>query len=302
MGHARDMVRIEGGTFEMGSTNFYPDEGPVHERTVQPYWVDRFPVTNDEYARFVADTGYVTVAERPLDPADFPGLDPSDLAPGSMVFTPTAGPVGLRDWRAWWRWQPGANWRQPFGPGSTVEGQARHPVVHVALEDATAYATWAGARLLTEAEHEYAALGGASGSPFAWGEEPYPGGVAQANTWLGDFPYRNLGVGGTAPVGSYPANGYDLYDMIGNVWEWTSDRYHPRHIVPALGAADAGDRENLLTQPTAESPAAVHHVLKGGSFLCSPQYCLRFRPAARSPQTPDTSMSHIGFRCARDAA
>jgi sulfatase modifying factor 1 len=297
-----DMVHLDGGTFLMGSEEFYPDERPVHSRDVGPFWIDRYEVTNAAYARFVEATGYVTVAERELDPKDFPGADPADLVPGAMVFTPTDGPVDLRNWRNWWRWQPGAYWRNPFGPGSSVADRQDHPVIHVAFEDATAYATWAGLRLPTEAEHEYAARGGADGERFAWGDEPYPGGVAQANTWLGHFPYDNKGVGDAAPVGSYPANGYGLFDMIGNVWEWTTDYYTPRHLRLSDNPVDPGKRTNLLATASAQEGFAIpRRVLKGGSQLCSPEYCLRFRPAARSPQAEDTGMSHIGFRCAKDA-
>ena len=297
------MVLIEGGTFRMGSEEFYPDERPVHERTVEPFRIDRYEVTNEMFSVFVDATGYVTVAERELDAAGFPGADPADLVPGSMVFTPTAGPVDLGDWRKWWRWQPGAFWRRPFGPGSSIDDRMQHPVVHVAFEDATAYAAWAGSRLPTEAEHEFAARGGADGERFAWGGDPYPGGVPQANSWLGRFPYDNQGVGGTAEVGSYPANGYGLFDMIGNVWEWTSDYYTPRHVRLSDRPVDPEKRRNLLARASADEafPATARRVLKGGSFLCSPEYCLRFRPAARSPQSEDTGMSHIGFRCARDA-
>lgn len=297
------MVLIEGGTFRMGSEDFYPDERPVHERTVEPFRIDRYEVTNEMFSVFVDATGYVTVAERELDAAGFPGADPADLVPGSMVFTPTAGPVDLGDWRKWWRWQPGAFWRRPFGPGSSIDDRMQHPVVHVAFEDATAYAAWAGSRLPTEAEHEFAARGGADGERFAWGADPYPGGVPQANSWLGRFPYDNQGVGGTAEVGSYPANGYGLFDMIGNVWEWTSDYYTPRHVRLSDRPVDPQKRRNLLARASADEafPATARRVLKGGSFLCSPEYCLRFRPAARSPQSEDTGMSHIGFRCARDA-
>ncbi|GLI27889.1 hypothetical protein ARHIZOSPH14_21310 [Agromyces rhizosphaerae] len=299
----RDMVRIPGGTFRMGSTEFYPDEQPVHERAVATFEIDRYEVTNAQYAEFVDATGYVTVAERPLDPAEFPGVDPAELVPGAMVFTPTPGPVDLRDWRNWWRWEPGASWRHPSGPDSGIDDLAQHPVVHVAFEDATAYAEWAGVRLPTEAEHEYAARGGLDGARFAWGDEPYPGGEALANSWLGRFPYDNRGVGGTAPVGSYPANGYGLYDMTGNVWEWTSDYYTPRHVQLSDTPVDPGRRTNLLASASAQDgfPNMPRRVLKGGSHLCSPDYCLRFRPAARSPQAEDTGQSHIGFRCARDA-
>ncbi|MFE4951327.1 formylglycine-generating enzyme family protein [Leifsonia sp. NPDC056665] len=297
------MVRIDGGTFRMGSDEFYPDEQPVHERTVDSYLIDRYAVTNADFARFVDATGYVTVAERPMDPADYPGVAAEDLVPGAMVFTATAGPVDLRDWRQWWRWEPGAHWRRPEGVDSGIEDRMDHPVVQVAFEDASAYAAWAGKRLPTEAEHEFAARGGVDGARFAWGEEAYPGGEAQANSWIGSFPYDNRGRFGatTAPVGSYPANGYGLYDIIGNTWERTSDYYAPRHVVPGEEAVDAGARVNLLASASAEPGSRIpRRVLKGGSYLCSPDYCLRFRPAARSPQADDTATTHIGFRCAAD--
>ncbi|WP_205791795.1 formylglycine-generating enzyme family protein [Microbacterium sulfonylureivorans] len=296
------MVLIAGGDFRMGSDEFYADEAPVHLRSVPSFRIDRFEVTNEDYARFVDETGYVTVAERALDPADFPGADPVDLVPGSMVFTPTAGPVDLRDWRSWWRWQPGAYWRQPLGPESSIVERMRHPVVHIAFEDAATYAEWAGKRLPTEAEHEYAARGGLDGARFAWGSEPYPDGRPLANSWLGRFPFENKGVGDAAPVGSYPPNGFGLYDMTGNVWEWTSDFYTPRHLRLTDRPVDPGRRQNLLATASAEDGSTTpRRVLKGGSHLCSPDYCLRFRPAARSPQAEDTGMSHIGFRCAVDA-
>lgn len=298
-----DQVLLPGGTFTMGSDEFYPDEQPVHEREVAPFRIDRYAVTNAQYAAFVDDTGYITVAERELDPANFEGADPADLVPGAMVFTPTRGPVDLRDWRNWWRWQPGAYWRRPFGPESSIDERLRHPVVHIAFEDAQAYADWAGLRLPTEAEHEYAARGGLEGKRFAWGDEPYPGGVAQANSWLGHFPYDNQGVGDAAPVGSYAPNGYGLYDMTGNVWEWTTDYYTPRHLRLSDKPVDAGKRANLLAAASAQDgfPSIPRRVLKGGSHLCSPDYCLRFRPAARSPQAEDTGMSHIGFRLVGEA-
>jgi formylglycine-generating enzyme required for sulfatase activity len=299
----RHMVFISGGSFLMGSDEFYPDERPVHDRKVEPFWIDRYEVTNNQYAEFVDATGYVTVAERELDPAAFPGADPNLLVPGALVFTPSAVPVNLNDWRNWWTWTPGAYWRQPFGPESSIADRMDHPVVHVAFEDAVAYAEWAGLRLPTEAEHEYAARGGVEGARFAWGDEIYPNGRAQANSWLGRFPYDNQGVGGTASVGSYAANGFGLFDMIGNVWEWTTDFYTPRHLRLSDKPVDAGKRENLLAMASAQPGVSsiARRVLKGGSHLCSPDYCLRFRPAARSPQAEDTGMSHIGFRCVRDA-
>jgi formylglycine-generating enzyme required for sulfatase activity len=215
-----------------------------------------------------------------------------------MVFTPTPGPVDLREWRLWWRWQPGAHWRMPEGPGSSIDGRMLHPVVQVSFEDAMTYATWAGKRLPTEAEWEWAARGGKVGARFAWGDEENPGGRVMVNRWHGAFPYRNTGAAGwagTSPTGAFPANGYGLVDVTGNTWEWTSDFYSPRHHLPDVLAVDDGGRENLL--PDTGGPAM--RVLKGGSHLCSPDYCLRYRPAARSPQSEDTAMSHIGFRCAR---
>ena len=297
------MVRITGGTFLMGSDEFYPDERPVHERTVADFEIDRFEVTNEDFAAFVDATGYVTVAERPIDPATVPGADPADLVPGALVFTPTAGPVDLNDWRQWWRWEPGAYWRAPEGPGSSIDERMRHPVVQVSFEDASAYAQWAGKRLPTEAEHEFAARGGVDGARFAWGEDAYPGGVPQANSWIGSFPYDNRGAHGpgTAPIGSFDPNGYGLFDMIGNVWEWTSDFYTQRHVRLTDNPVDAGKRANLLATASAEPGSRTpRRVLKGGSYLCSPDYCLRFRPAARSPQADDTATTHIGFRCVRD--
>ncbi|WP_188241636.1 MULTISPECIES: formylglycine-generating enzyme family protein [Microbacterium] len=295
------MVLLPGGSFTMGSDDFYPDERPAHEASVDPFWIDTHQVTNAAFSEFVADTGYLTVAERGLDPADFPDVDLDDLAPGSMVFTPATGPVDLRDWRQWWRWQPGAQWRHPEGPDSSIDGRMSHPVVQVAFEDAAAYAAWRGKRLPTEAEFEYAARGGTA-TAFAWGDEAYPGGVAQANSWLGRFPYDVQGDhgGSTAPVGSYPANGFGLFDAIGNVWEWTTDYYLPRHRFPTTAALYREHRPELLAAASAEPGSRMpRRVLKGGSYLCSPDYCLRFRPAARSPQADDSAATHIGFRCAR---
>ena len=226
-----DLVELPGGTFRMGSTSFYPEEAPVHTATVAAFAVEKHPVTNAQFAEFVADTGYVTVAEQPLDPALYPGVAPQDLLPGALVFRPASGPVDLRDWRQWWDWSPGANWRQPFGPGSGAGDRPDHPVVQVAYPDAAAYARWAGRRLPTEAEWEYAARGGAT-TTYPWGDDSAPGGRLMANTWQGRFPYRNdgaLGWAGTSPVGTFPPNGFGLVDMIGNVWEWTTTQYSPQH-------------------------------------------------------------------------
>jgi formylglycine-generating enzyme required for sulfatase activity len=298
-----EMRRIAGGTFLMGADEFYADERPRHQRTVEAFEIDVTQVTNRDFAEFVEATGYVTVAERPLDPADFPGADPADLVPGALVFHMTPGPVDLRNWREWWEWAPGAHWRQPQGEGSTIVGLDEHPVVSVSYEDATTYAAWAGKRLPSEAEWEFAARGGTDGTVYAWGDEPTPRGQLMANTWQGRFPYLNTGANGwvgTAPVGTFPANEFGLVDMIGNVWEWTTDIYTYGHVVPGRDALapTRGDRINLLGAAPVDE--VERRVLKGGSHLCAPEYCLRYRPAARSPQTDDSATTHIGFRCARD--
>ena len=299
-----DMVWIPGGPFSMGSDVHYPEEAPVHTVSVDGFWMSPTSVTNQQFAAFVEATGYVTVAERPLDPGDYPGAPPENLAPGSMVFTMTPGPVDLRHISLWWTWTPGASWRHPEGPSSGIERRLDHPVVHVAYEDAAAYAAWAGAVLPTEAEWELAARGGLAGKQFTWGDDARPNGEYLANFWQGDFPWRNSradGFAGTAPVGSFPANGYGLHDMAGNVWEWTDDWYSDRH-------PDDADKPCCVPRnprgPTIEAsydpdqPQFVigRKVVKGGSFLCADNYCQRYRPAARRPQMIDTGMSHIGFR------
>jgi formylglycine-generating enzyme required for sulfatase activity len=280
----------------MGSTAFYPEETPVHLATVPAFAVERHPVTNSQYADFVSETGYVTVAERPLDPALYPTVAPADLAPGALVFRPTKGPADLSDWRLWWDWAPDASWRQPFGPGSTIDDRLDHPVVQVSYVDAAAYAQWAGRRLPTEAEWEYAARGGAS-TTYAWGDEVAPDGNLMANTWQGRFPYRNdgaMGWVGTSPVGTFPPNGFGLVDMIGNVWEWTSTPYAARHRAGSTSAKGC-------CTPSREPDPSVNQTLKGGSHLCAPEYCHRYRPAARSSQSQDSATTHIGFRCVADA-
>ena len=296
--------RIPAGTFLMGSDQHYPEETPVHRVAVGGFSMRATTVTNGEYAEFVAATGYQTVAERPLDPADYPGAPVENLVPGSLVFTMTPGPVDLRHISQWWTWTPGACWLRPEGPGSTIDARLDHPVVHVAFEDAEAYARWAGQDLPTEAEWEYAARGGLDGTAFVWGDDAVPEGEYLANFWQGDFPWRNSeadGFGGTAPVKSFPANGYGLFEMTGNVWEWTADWYADGH------PADADKPCCVPTDPRGPDMAASHdpaqpqfaiprRVIKGGSFLCADNYCQRYRPAARRPQMIDTGMSHVGFR------
>jgi formylglycine-generating enzyme required for sulfatase activity len=296
------------GTFAMGSEDFYPEEGPVHAVELDGFWIDEHPVTVAEFRRFVKATGHVTCAERRPDPEMYPDADPALLVPGSLVFHMTKGPVDLRDVRNWWAWTPGAFWRRPEGRESNVGGRELHPVVHVGVEDAEAYASWAGKRLPTEAEWEYAARGGLEGAAFPWGNEFVPRGRMMANTWQGEFPWQNLLLDGhetTSPVKRFPANGYGLYDVVGNVWEWTADYFtpsHPRDAVkpccvprnPRTRAPDPAD------EPAQPSPQIPRRVIKGGSHLCAPNYCLRYRPAARQAEAVDTSTSHIGFRCALD--
>lgn len=285
-----DLVWIPGRTFAMGSDRHYPEEAPVHDVTVEGFWIQRHAVRNREFERFVRATGHVTVAERAADPADYPGALPGLLTPSSTVFVQPAHRVDLRDPYQWWVYVPGADWRHPQGPGSSIKRKPDHPVVHLAWADAQAYAGWAGRQIPTEAEWELAARGGLAGAEFAWGDELTPGGAWQANTWQGEFPFENTaedGYVGTAPVGRYPANGYGLYDMIGNVWEWTSDWYGPHTATPqSCGCA-----------PQPAGRGIPRKVIKGGSHLCAPNYCRRYRPAARMAQPIDTSTSHLGLRC-----
>lgn len=294
----------------MGAPVVYPEESPTRRVMVDPFLIDRTPVTNAEFARFVEQTGFVTEAERAPDPRDYPGMDPALAQPGSLVFDMTDGPVDMSNPGNWWNFVFGADWRHPLGPGSSLEGLADHPVVQVCWHDAAAYAAWAGKRLPTEAEWEFAARGGIDGAHFAWGDELAPGGAMLANYWQGNFPYENIELDGfirTSPVGYYPANGYGLHDMIGNVWEWTGDwwsTHGPRKepgspcciIKNPRGGSEADSRD-----PHFPLSRFGRKTLKGGSHLCAENYCQRYRPAARHPETVETATSHIGFRCARSA-
>lgn len=299
-----DMVQLPGGSFLMGSNDHYPEERPARKVRVGAFAIDRHAVTNRQFARFVEATGHLTLAERPVDPADYPGADPALLLPASVVFVPPAARVDLGNLHNWWHYVPGADWRHPRGPDSSLDGLADHPVVQVGYEDALAYAHWAGKDLPTEAEWEYAAWGGREGSEFAWGDELVPDGRYMANTWQGEFPWDNQVLDGyawTAPVGSFPPNGYGLYDMIGNVWEWTSDWYQTHDRLPGKACCTlenprGGSREDSV-DARAAGPRIPRRVMKGGSHVCAPNYCRRYRPAARMAQPIDTATCHVGFRC-----
>jgi formylglycine-generating enzyme required for sulfatase activity len=307
---AGGMLRIPGGTFRMGSDRHYPEEAPAHRVTVDEFLIDRTPVTNRQFREFVRSTGHVTVAEITPDPKDYPGMLPHMAYAGSLMFLPPDYPVDLRDFSQWWTFAKGAQWRHPYGPGSNIRGLDDHPVVHVAFDDALAYAQWAGKDLPTEAEWEFAARGGLDDAEFAWGDEFTPGGRHMANTWQGEFPRQNANADGferTSPVGAFPPNGYGLYDMIGNVWEWTADWYSPRHHADAAKACcipenPRGGREDGSYDPRTSNVKIPRKVIKGGSHLCAPNYCRRYRPAARHAEPVDTSTSHLGFRCVRRGA
>jgi sulfatase modifying factor 1 len=307
------MRQIPGGTFTMGSALWYPEEAPPRQVSLDSFWIDETPVTNRDFARFVAATGHVTTAEIAPDPSDYPGMLPELARPGSLVFNKTEGPVPLDQFNHWWTFTFGADWRHPYGPDRDLDvlDLWDHPVVHVSWHDAAAFAKWAGKSLPTEAEHEYAARGGLDGKQFAWGDDLAPDGQMMANYWQGLFPFANTREDGwdrTSPVRSYPTNGYGLFDMIGNVWEWTSDWWVDQ---PALlhrkSAPDAcctvgnpkGGRLRDSFDPSQPRIRIGRKVLKGGSHLCAANYCQRYRPAARHPEMIDTSTSHIGFRCVK---
>ena len=304
------MIWIPDGTFRMGSDKHYPEEAPAHRVTVDGFWMDRYPVTNRQFRKFVKATGHVTVAEIVPDPKDYPGMLPHMVYAGSLMFLPPNHPVDLRDFSQWWTFAKGAQWRHPYGPGSNIRGLDDHPVVHVAFSDAVAYAKWAGKDLPTEAEWEFAARGGLDGAEFAWGDEFTPHDRHMANTWQGEFPRQNVNADGferTSPVTAFPPNGYGLNDMIGNVWEWTADWYSPKHQADAPKACcipenPRGGREDGSYDPRTTNVKIPQKVIKGGSHLCAPNYCRRYRPAARHAEPVDTSTSHLGFRCIRRGA
>ncbi|MFG0328089.1 MAG: formylglycine-generating enzyme family protein [Phycisphaerales bacterium JB037] len=311
------MVWIPGGEFLMGSTDplARPDESPIHRVRIDGFWIDRTEVTNAQFERFVEATGYLTVAERAVDwdelkeqlPPGTPKPPPEQLMPGSLVFVPPDAEAGPIRNLQWWRWVPGANWQQPEGPGSTIRGRENLPVVHIAFEDAIAYCQWAGKRLPTEAEWEFAARGGLEGKINAWGDQPVD--PTRANIWQGKFPTLNTAADGfvtAAPVGSFPPNGYGLHDMAGNVWEWCSDFYRPdTYALRVRGRDPSSVAVNPAGPPARDNqPGSLHaemRVLRGGSFLCHDSYCASYRPSARMASSPDTGLSHTGFRCVSDA-
>ncbi len=298
------MVRVKGGTFQRGSDNpKMRDARPTHRVTVDGFWIDRTAVTNAEFARFVAATGYVTVAERTPRPEDFPGAPPEKLVAGGVVFSPPEGPVPLDNHLRWWNYVPGADWRHPDGPKSDIEGKEKYPVVQVAWDDAVAYAKWAGKRLPTEAEFEFAARGGLEGKRYVWGDEFKPGGKWMANIWQGEFPYRDTGEDGfrgPAPVGSFPANGYGLCDMAGNVWEWCSDWYRADYYARlAAGPQPVQNPRGPDDSSDPGEPGVPKRVMRGGSYLCTDQYCTAYEAGARGKGAPDTGTNHLGFRCVK---
>lgn len=301
------MVWIEGASFHMGSDKHYPEEGPARPVRVDGFWMDATPVTNEEFARFVSVTGYRTVAERSPDPALYPGADPSILQPGSLVFRAPQRLQDMRFWGDWWNYVAGARWSRPDGVEDLTTERRDHPVVHVCHADAQSYANWAGKMLPSEAEWEFAARGGLDGAEFAWGDELEPDRQKMANIWNGAFPMAGKAGGdvfGTTTVASYPANGYGLFDMIGNVWEWTDDYWSDQHpdaaskpcCVPVNPRQIHTEQSYDRQQPGIRIPRKV---LKGGSYLCAPNYCRRYRPAARHPEMVDSATSHVGFRCVK---
>lgn len=297
-----NMVWIPGGEFMMGSDKHYEEEAPAHKVKVDGFWMDKYQLTNEEFRKFADDTGYVTFCEKPANPDDYPGALPELLNPASVVFVKPAGRVDLRNHYNWWIYVPGADWKHPFGPETNIDGKDRHPVVHLAYTDVEAYAKWAGREIPTEAEWEFAARGGLDGAEFAWGDELYPDNKPMANTWQGEFPFENTLMDGfelIAPAGSFPPNGYGLYDIIGNVWEWTCDFYqgHNKNSLSCCSEINpGGGKAEESYDPGSPDIFIPRRVMKGGSYLCAPNYCRRYRPAARMAQPVDTSTCHVGCR------
>jgi sulfatase modifying factor 1 len=296
------MVFIPAGNFSMGSDDpAFADAQPLHKVSLKGFWMDEHEVTNAEFEEFVKETNYKTVAELPLNPVDFPGVPAENLVPGSGVFTPTAQPVSYDNPLQWWTYVPGASWKNPKGPQSSISGKQNEPVVHISYTDAAAYAKWAGKRLPTEAEWEYAAQGGKGRQKYYWGDELKPGGKWMANIYQGNFPDANTkedGFEGVAPVKSFGANGYGLYDMDGNVWEWCNDFYRPDYYAKSVSDNPQGPQDSY----DPEEPGTVKRVQRGGSFLCSDQYCIRYKPGSRGKGEINSASNNLGFRCVKDEA
>jgi formylglycine-generating enzyme required for sulfatase activity len=296
-----NMEWIPGGHYWMGSEDGHPDEQPVHQITVSGFWMDKTEVTNEQFEQFVKASGYVTMAERKPDSKDFLDVPLEMLVPGSLNFNPPPGEVSLENHYIWWKWTPGANWRHPEGPGSELKGREKHPVVHVCWYDAMAYADWADKRLPTEAEWEFASRGGLEHGTYSWGDNLIPGGNWQANIWQGKFPHENTrddGFLATAPVATFSPNGYGLYDMAGNVWEWCSDWYRPDYYTQSPKANPLGP----VVSFDPNEPSVPKRIMRGGSYLCSDLYCTGYRPSARMKSSPDKGLSHTGFRCVKDGS
>jgi formylglycine-generating enzyme required for sulfatase activity len=299
-----EMVRIAPGTFTMGSDDpRTPDAAPLHQVTLDGFWMDVAPVTNEQFDKFVNETKYVTVAERKPDPKDYPGVPVEKLVAGSAVFTPPPHDVPLDDAYVWWKYVAGANWRHPEGPQGDLKGREHHPVVQICFEDAQAYAKWAGKRLPTEAEFEYAARGGLAGKPYSWGDDLKPGGKWPANIWQGRFPAENTADDGyvaTSPVKAFPPNGFGLYDVGGNVWQWCSDWYRPDSYQTADPNTPVKNPKGPADSIDPAEPGVAKRVLRGGSFLCSDRYCTRYLVGSRGKGAPDSGAVNIGIRCVKD--
>jgi len=294
----KDMVYIKDGTFWMGSDDGLATERPAHQVKLVSFWIDKYPVTNQQFSKFVNQTGYITYAERNPDPKDFPDVPPDKLVAGSAVFQAPKQKVDMRNYLNWWVYKPGANWKHPEGPNSDLKGRENHPVVHVTYYDAEAYCRWAEKEIPTEAQFEFAARGGLDRKKYVWGDQPQQDSKPLANIWQGEFPYKNKmsdGYAGTSPVGSFPPNGYGLYDMAGNVWEWTQDWFHPDYYKNSPKDNPTGVRQSESFDP--DEPGIAKKIVKGGSFLCADNYCTGYRPSARMATDPLSSFSHTGFRC-----
>jgi len=299
----KNMVFINGGTFWMGTDQHGWNERPAHQVTVDSFWIDKIPVTNNDFAQFVKETGFKTFSEKQPTREDFPDAKDELLVPGSIVFKKPEGEVDMRNHYNWWEYKKGANWKYPEGPDSNFKGRAKHPVVHVTFDDALAYCEWKDKTIATEAQWEYAARGGLDKKTYTWGDQPehLKEKAKLANIWQGNFPYENAeedGFYGTSPIGSFLPNGYGLYDMAGNVWEWVSDWYHPEYFLVSPKENPTGVNKEDSFDPN--EPGIAKKIIKGGSFLCADNYCTGYRPSARMATDPKSGTNHLGFRCVKN--